>query len=168
MISTLQPSWPNLCYCQVHTGWIWKRLKVRDIIYMNSVLYSFRKFISFIWLLVKQLSKPTPYDYLQNRYKVNKKFKKYILNEIYDVHSYIHSFRFIWTLPRLSIQISSGGKEGATNVNPNKTGLLKLVERHHTPQKNTLECLSPPQMYMVGDIHIQTLNPEGQTSSQGP
>ena len=41
--------------------------------YINSVLYSFRKSISFIWLLVKQLSKPTPYDYLQNRYKVNKK-----------------------------------------------------------------------------------------------
>ena len=55
---------------------------------MNSVLYSFRKSISFIWLLVKQLSKPTPYDYLQNRYKVNKKFKKYILNEIF-IYSFI-------------------------------------------------------------------------------
>ena len=36
------------------------------------------------------------------------------------------------------------------------------------PYKRTLECLSPTKMYMAGDIHIQTLSPEGQTSSQGP
>ena len=29
------------------------------------------------------------------------------------------------------------------------------------------ECLRSPKMYMLGDIHIQTLSQEGQTSSHG-
>ena len=57
-------------------------------------------------------------------------------------------------------------------LNPNKTGLLKLVETGggETPYapKNHFGVSEPPKMYMLDDIHIRTLYPEGQTSSQGP
>ena len=45
--------------------------------------------------------------------------------------------------------------------NPNKDRALDRGMGHHTPQKTTSEFLSPPKMYMVGDIHKQTLNSEG-------
>ena len=68
-----------------------------------------------------------------------------------------------------------GYKKGTSNgkqpqmediLNPNQTGGRGGNTIH--PPKKTLECLSHPKMYMVGDIPIQTLIPEGQTSSQGP
>ena len=46
-------------------------------------------------------------------------------------------------------------------------GVVKNAPPPSHPQKLTLGCLITPKFYIVGDIHIKTLSPEGQTSSQG-
>ena len=54
-----------------------------------------------------------------------------------------------------------------TNLKSRRTD-LQSRSLEATPKRGKHFWSLSPLIYMVGDIHIQTLNPEGQTSSQGP